>query len=93
MFYFHSLFRLTTGNSIKRYILKRKISEALKEVLHGKRKIIDIAFDYSFKNPEIFSRNGKCYFHYIPTELKKINEIQFYENFFKTELPEVKKKI
>lgn len=91
LFYFHRLFRLTTGNSVQEYILKRKISEAVKEILIGNKKIIDIAYDYSFKNPETFSRTVKTFFKQTPSELKKINELQFFENFLKQDLPKVKK--
>ncbi len=91
LYYFHRLFRLFTGNSVGEYILKRKTSEALKEILIGQKKIIDIAYDYSFKNPETFSRAVKFYFEKTPSEIKKQNEIQFFENHLIKDLPKIQK--
>ncbi|MCP4177094.1 MAG: helix-turn-helix transcriptional regulator, partial [bacterium] len=56
LYYFSKLFKGVTGFSPKSYILNRKISESVKDVLESDKKIIEIAFDYGFSNPESYSR-------------------------------------
>ena len=78
--HFHRIFRFMTGESLKSYIRKRRLSEAGREVLHGNRKIIDIALDYCFQTPESFSRAFKKHFGHNPLQSRKTRqELPFFE--------------
>src|SRR6056297_474066 len=77
LFHFHRVFVKATGESIKEYILKRKMSEASKEILDSDKKIIDISFDYGYENPETFSRSFKKLFGVSPTKYRKNKKVMF----------------
>ncbi|MGM0641459.1 MAG: AraC family transcriptional regulator [Thermotogota bacterium] len=77
LFHFHRVFVKATGESIKEYILKRKLSEASKELLGTKKKIIDISFDYGYENPETFSRSFRKLFGISPSQYRKNKKIMF----------------
>lgn len=52
----YRLFKAATGETIKSYILKRRLSFAACEIKEGRRNISDIAFDYGFESHDVFTR-------------------------------------
>jgi AraC family transcriptional regulator len=70
LYHFIRLFQGVTGFSPKDYILRRKLTEAAKEIIATGRKVIDIAFDYGFNDHETFSRACKRLFGKSPKELR-----------------------
>jgi len=54
--HFSRLFAGVLGVTPKEYVLRRRVSEAARELAGGKRRVTDIAFDYGFNDLETFSR-------------------------------------
>lgn len=77
LFHFHRVFVKATGESMKEYILKRKLSESSKDLLESDKKIIEIAYDYGYENPETFSRSFKKLFGISPTKYRQNRKIMF----------------
>ncbi len=71
LFHFSRLFGSITGHSPGDYLLRRRLSEAGREIQSSSRKIIDIAFDYQFNSPEVFTRAFRRMFGFSPSHLRK----------------------
>lgn len=71
-YHFNRIFKTVTGQSLKQYILQRKLFYAHKKLVHSKDAIIDIAYDYGFEYPEVFSRAYKKYYGMSPSSSRKI---------------------
>ncbi len=56
LYYFCRMFKASTHHTPYDYLMRRRIAEAARDLLQSERKIIEIAFDYQFNNPETFSR-------------------------------------
>jgi AraC family transcriptional regulator len=86
LYYFIRLFQGVTGYAPKDYIMRRKLTEAAKELLSNRRrKVSDVAFDYRFHDHETFTRAFKRFFGITPAECKSGVGIQ--SSFF--EMPTV----
>jgi AraC family transcriptional regulator len=53
------------------YLMRRRLSEAARELVAGERRILDIALDYQFSSPETFSRAFKRLFDVQPSQWRK----------------------
>lgn len=53
------------------YLIRRRLSEAAYELIHSNRRVIDIALDYRFGNPETFSRSFKRLFGMQPSQWRE----------------------
>lgn len=73
-YYFSRLFKGITGFNPKAYILNRKITESVNDVIKTDKKIIEIALDYGFSTPESFSRAFQKVTDTNPSELRKLNQ-------------------
>jgi AraC-like DNA-binding protein len=69
------MFRRTMNISLSRYILSRKIANIAFEIRHTDKYFVDIACEYDFSGPDIFTRA----FHRItgirPSEFKASNHV------------------
>jgi AraC family transcriptional regulator len=65
-FHFNRIFRSVTGRTLKQYILGRKLTAAMEKLETNTESIINIAFDFGFKSPEVFSRAFKKQFGISP---------------------------
>lgn len=76
--HFQIVFSATIGDSLKEYIRKRRLSNAMNELGTDKR-ILDIALDAGFESQEAFSRAFKTMFNFTPGECRKkgINPSQY----------------
>jgi AraC family transcriptional regulator len=70
-FHFNRMFRTVTGRTLKQYILGRKLSSAMEKLSATDEKVIDIALDYGFQYPEVFSRAFKKQFGLSPEMFRK----------------------
>lgn len=69
--YFRRLFKKTTNLSVEIYLLKRRLTEALKEIAAEPENVFRIAYDYRFS---CYNRFTKLFFKYMkvhPHEIKK----------------------
>lgn len=88
LYHFIRLFQGITGYSPKEYMLKRKLTEAAKQIISTNKKIIEIAFDYKFNDHETFTRAFKKIFGMNPNEIRKKNFTSEMELFNKSFLNE-----
>jgi len=57
--HFFKQFTLLTGYTPMNYVLRRKLQFASKQLITGKEKIIDVAFEFGFESHDVFSRAFK----------------------------------
>lgn len=71
--YYHMtrLFSSVLGESVGRYINRRRLYRASEKLLHSGQRVIDIALDSGFASPEAFSRAFKAVFGSSPVEYRK----------------------
>lgn len=55
-FHFQRMFHMLTGVNVAEYIRKRRLTMAAQELIHSKRRVIDVAFKYGYETPESFSK-------------------------------------
>ncbi|WP_428605837.1 AraC family transcriptional regulator [Sedimenticola sp.] len=71
-FHFHRQFTEYTGISVSRFILMARLKRASYQLaFHKDSRIIDIALDASFENPESFSRAFKNVFGQTPSQFRR----------------------
>jgi AraC family transcriptional regulator len=71
VFYFCRIFNQVTHHTPYDYLMRRRVAESARELLQTDKKIIDIAGDYQFNNPETFSRAFKRVFDMQPNQWRK----------------------
>ncbi|MFP4418523.1 MAG: helix-turn-helix domain-containing protein [Chitinispirillaceae bacterium] len=69
-YHFHRLFRMVTGQTVKSYIRKRRISEAAIELVQTDKKMVELAFDYGFSSNEAFTRAFRRFFFLSPSDYR-----------------------
>ena len=57
--HFVRLFHGVVGQPPRDYVLRRRLSEAARELARGKRGVTEVAFDYAFNDLETFTRAGE----------------------------------
>ncbi|MDC7219068.1 MAG: AraC family transcriptional regulator [Spirochaetales bacterium] len=77
--YFTRLFDAVTGVSLSEYIRRRRMTLAVKDLISGEKKVIDVAYDYGYSSPEAFSRAFKSVHAISPSQVKgKANQLKSY---------------
>ncbi|MBY0014531.1 AraC family transcriptional regulator [Paenibacillus typhae] len=72
IYHFIRLFQGVTGLTPGDYIARRKITEAVRDILcEPGRSLLDISLDYSFKDYETFVRTFKRMLHTTPTQVRQ----------------------
>ena len=71
IFHFCRLFNATVHHTPYDYLMRRRLTEAAKELSTSSKKIIEIALDYQFNSPEVFTRAFSRYFNHSPRQWKK----------------------
>ena len=66
-----AVFAQTTGVSLAKYVLSRKIANAAFEIAHTPRNILDIALEYGFDNYDTFTRAFKRVTGSAPRNFRK----------------------
>lgn len=71
--YYHMtrLFSSVLGESVGRYINRRRLYNASEKLIHSNQRVIHIALDCGFKSPEAFSRAFKAAFGSSPVDYRK----------------------
>jgi len=71
--HFYRIFRAVTNQTVKSYILGRKLSEAAIALKKTDHRVVDIAFQYGFNSHEQFTRDFQKRFQVTPTRYRKGN--------------------
>jgi AraC family transcriptional regulator len=71
--HFYRIFRAVTNQTVKSYILGRKLSEAAIALRNTDRNVVEIAFQYGFNSHEQFTRDFQNMFHVTPSRYRKEN--------------------
>lgn len=69
--HFSRLFQATTGLPARDYILRRRLTEAVTDILSSSQSMTEIAYQYQFGNSESFSRSIKKMFGLTPSEIRR----------------------
>jgi AraC family transcriptional regulator len=71
LFWFHRIFSAMTGDTMKEYIRKRRLSIAAQDLVQTDRRVIDIALRAGFASQEAFTRVFKDQFLTTPARFRK----------------------
>jgi AraC family transcriptional regulator len=69
--HFYRVFGAIVGCSVKEYVRRRRLSNAMFEVMTTKRSITEIAFEYGFESHEAFTRAFKLAYGAPPSSFRK----------------------
>lgn len=75
--HFQRIFRAMVGDTVKEYVLKRRLSLAAKDLIDSNKKIVDVAIAYEFESHEVFSRAFKRTFGMTPKSFRAAKPEQF----------------
>lgn len=64
------MFKGQTGISLSKYILERRLSNAAFDIIHSKKKLTDIAYEYRFNSYDSFTRAFKRHTKISPSEFR-----------------------
>jgi AraC family transcriptional regulator len=90
LFHFSRLFQGITGFSPKAYILQRRLSESVNDLLNTKKKIIEIAFEYQFGSHEAYTRAFHNHFGIRPKEIRKQSALSSFPLLYPLTLEAIK---
>ena len=76
LYHFCRMFNSLTHHTPYEYLMRRRLSEAARELIDTDKKIIEIAFDYEFNTPETFARAFKRMFGVQPNQWRKQGKLQ-----------------
>lgn len=71
--HFYRIFRAVTNQTVKSYILGRKLTEAAIALRNTDLKVIEIAFQHGFNSHELFTRNFQKMFQITPSRYRVEN--------------------
>lgn len=80
LFHFHRVFQAVTGDSVKEYIRKRRLSLAGRELAETNIKVLDAALKYGYETPEAFAKAFKKLHGITPSECKKKKGCFYYKD-------------
>ena len=66
----YRLFKAVTGETIKSYILKRRLSCAAHEIKVSKKNISDVAYEYGFESHDVFTRAFTRIYNLSPSKYR-----------------------
>lgn len=69
--HYNRIFKFITGFSLKKYISFTKLTASLEEIKNSNESIINIAMNFGYDYPEVFSRAFKKQFGLSPLEYRK----------------------
>lgn len=80
------LFRRDTGCPLGRYVQMRKISSSAMQLINTDKTILDIAYQYGFKNPETYTRAFRKIIGMTPSEFRRqrpvVGKVELYTGVY-----------
>ena len=70
-YHFHRHFLYVMGETVGSYIRSRRLTQAASQLVHGDRKVLDIAIDLRFESAESFTRAFKQKYGVTPTAYRR----------------------
>lgn len=70
--HFYRVFSALVGHSVKEYVRKRRLSNAMYDLMTSKRSITEIAFEYGYESHEAFTRAFKVAYGESPSNFRKV---------------------
>lgn len=70
--HFYRVFGALVGYSVKEYVRKRRLSNAMYDLMTSKRSITEIAFEYGYESHEAFTRTFKLAYGESPSSFRKV---------------------
>lgn len=64
-------FKETTGITLSRYILLRRLANSAFDIAHTQKSLTEIAAEYMFESYDVFTRAYKRYMNIVPSHLRK----------------------
>lgn len=89
-YHFHRVFKGMTGEGLKEYIRKRRLTQASFDLLYTDERIIDIAVKYQFGSQEAFTRAFKKIYRKTPAIYRKNKKNLTYYQRNKMDIPKIK---
>jgi AraC-like DNA-binding protein len=71
-YHYHRLFHKITGESVTKYITKRRMAKASEELVQTDQPIIDIALKYQYASQEAFSRAFVRVYGMMPGKYRRV---------------------
>lgn len=71
-YHYHRLFHKIVGDSVSRYITKRRMEKAAEDLIQTEQPIINIALNYQYASQESFSRAFMRIYGLTPGKYRKI---------------------
>lgn len=86
-YHFHRIFKAMTGDCLKEYIRKRRLTQASLDLLYTETRILDIALKYQFGSQEAFTRAFKKIYRKTPAKYRnnKKNLTYYHRNKMDTQ--------
>jgi AraC family transcriptional regulator len=69
--HFYRLFLLTTGFSVREFIRNKRLAAAAGELIHSRRRVLDIALDCGFESQEVFTRAFQALYGVTPVNYRR----------------------
>jgi AraC-like DNA-binding protein len=79
-YYYHRLFHQSFGEGVSKYVNKKRMESAAKELTETEQPIIDIALKYQYGSQEAFSRAFKRIYHITPGNYRRTYSYQQQNN-------------
>jgi len=89
-YHFHRIFKAVTGDCLKEYIRKRRLTQASLDLLYTDTRIIDIAIKYQFGSQEAFTRAFKKIYHKTPAKYRNNKRNLTYYHRYKIDCKKIK---
>ena len=72
-YHYHRLFHKIAGESVSKYINRRRMEKAAEELVRTDEPIINIALKYQYSSQEAFSRAFQQIYGITPGKYRKVN--------------------
>ncbi|AWB43339.1 AraC family transcriptional regulator [Paenibacillus sp. CAA11] len=76
-YHYHRIFQHFVGDTVMSYIRRRRLSKAAEQLTGTERRVLDIALECGFRNPETFSRAFRKMYGMLPTECRQLGTVPF----------------